>query len=175
MTDVNISINNPSTTTLQISVEKTKKISFFKIGGLLLVASVLIVYLYQVRTELLNYGMWCLIGLFVYSIYKFLTSINKVTIIADQSKGIELIKESTSIPYSNIEFIPKEVLNNVIIHEQIQIFVVETYLALTFKSKNVKYITKFPPLKPIFYEFNLSIKQKQLIYQSLHQFLKTMN
>ena len=95
----------------------------------------------------------------------------KVTLKGEKGRSIE-ITTSTSTSKSNIEFIPIDIINDIVIHEQIQAFKVETYLAFTFNPDRLQETTSIaPPLKPLFTQFNFSLNEKQAIYQAVHSFL----
>ena len=90
-------------------------------------------------------------------------------IIGVNDKGFEIIKHS--LISKKIEFIPLNIIDNVVIHEQIKVLTVETFIAFMFKKEGIEYQSKFPPLLPIMYEIPLTISQKQSIYKAIHHFL----
>ncbi|KAL7716186.1 Uncharacterized protein QTN25_000402 [Entamoeba marina] len=173
-------MKNNTTLTIDNSNEKSIKIvvsipnSFpYSFIGVLIVA--LALFFIQIRYTDSNivYITW-IIGIIVlcYLCYSSLTRVNEISLTGRSDKGISIQKLSTISTTGKIQFIPIQVINNVIIHEQIQPYKVVTFIAFTFLKNNVKYTTPFPPLLPIFYEFELTADQKSMIYRSLHTFLR---
>ena len=168
MSEIKIIIQTNEIDSFQIDVQKSKE--FHPIKALIVVffSFIITIIVYQLmnpatKSHLIFIGLWisCIILLSSH----FYNKPKTITLKGEKSKGLEIINGSS------IEFIEKKVLRDIIIHEQIQQFKVVNYLALTFNSDVAEYQTKYPPLKPIFHEFDLSMKDQQLIYQKVHSFL----
>ncbi|ELP87125.1 hypothetical protein EIN_496700 [Entamoeba invadens IP1] len=151
-----------------VSVPKTFPIIHipFIIGFLLL--SIVLFYYSYTKLFFVTLGLLTLVSkMWISSVY----SPNKETIFIQHGKGVEVRTESTIISSADIQMIPQSVICDVIIHEQIQVFNVVNFLAFSFKQDGVLYSTKFPPLRPIFSNFELNIQQKQQIYRAIHSYL----